>query len=73
MGTLSLRTAKPIFLRPWTSTGSKIKVSLGSGPPESPPLGCGLGHPATALRVVAHSAWFQGIGSTLELASRCGL
>ena len=41
------------------------------------PLSLGPGHPATAPTQpsggVTHSAWFQGSGSTLELASRCGL
>lgn len=77
MGTLSLRPVKPIFLRPQTRSRGKIEVFLGQGLPTVCPSGPRLGHPVTALeppsRWVTHSAWFQGIGFTFELASRWGL
>lgn len=74
---MSLMTVKPMFLRPQTRSGARSKPCLGQGLPTVCPLGPRLGHLATALaqplQVVTHSGWFQGIGFTLELASRCGL
>lgn len=71
MGTTSLMTE----LSPSSVTdqiggwGGESKSCLGQGLPTVRPSGLRLG-PAPPR---THSAWCQGIGSTLELASRCGL
>ena len=64
---------RPILLRLRTSSGCKIKVLCGPGLPVCPSAPGPARSPHHGPPGVTHSAWFQGIGSTLELASRCGL
>lgn len=77
MGTTSLMTElSPSSVIDQIGGWGGIKVLLGSGPPNSPTLGSQAGPPCHGLGPApprTHSAWCQGIGSTLELASRCGL